>query len=137
VVGALARAIPRALFTLVQLMYVAFYVVALARLEFIHSLLGRVAAAFEWPVVIAVLITGVMGLAARLYMLSAVSFDFLGFGKQFHRIFPLLLVLDVIWATTPFLLAEKMGIGLAFAATVGLLFLPFSQRTLMRMAYDL
>ncbi len=133
----LKRAIPRGLFTLIQLMYVAFYVLALARLEFIHSLLGRVAGAFEWPVVIAALLTGVMGLAARLYMLSAVSFDFQGFGKQYHRIFPMLMMLDVIWAMTPFLIAEKVGIGLAFVFIVCLLFLPFAQRTLVRMAYDL
>ncbi len=131
------RAKPRSLFLLIQFMYTAFYVLALAKLEFIHSLIDRFAPALEWPVAVTVLVTGVMGLAARLYMLSAVSFDFLGFGKQFHRIFPGLMALDYLWALAPFLLVEKIGIGLAFAATVALLFLPFSQRTLVRMAYDL
>ncbi|MGH9603253.1 MAG: winged helix-turn-helix domain-containing protein [Terriglobales bacterium] len=132
----LPRAISRGLFAFIQVSYAAFYILALARLEFIHGLMGRVAGSFEWPVVNAVLITGIMGLAARLYSLAAASLDFPGFGKQFHRIFPALLVLDCIWGLAPFLLAEKMGIGLAFAAAVGLLFLPFAQRTLVCMAYD-
>ncbi|MGH9509644.1 MAG: winged helix-turn-helix domain-containing protein [Terriglobales bacterium] len=132
----LARATSRGLFNLIQVMYAAFYILALARLEFIHGLMGRVAGAFEWPVVKLVLITAIMGLAARLYSFSAVTLDFQGFGRQFHRIFPALLVLDCIWALAPFLLAEKITIGLAFAAAVGLLFLPFAQLTLVRMAYD-
>jgi len=30
---------------------------------------------------------------------------------------------------------EKIGLGAAFAATAALLYLPFSERTLIRMAY--
>jgi len=32
-------------------------------------------------------------------------------------------------------LAEKIGFGAAFAASAGLLYLPFSERTLIRLAY--
>jgi hypothetical protein len=35
----------------------------------------------------------------------------------------------------PFLLMQKIGLGAAFAASAGLLYVPFSERTLIRMAY--
>jgi len=43
--------------------------------------------------------------------------------------------MDELWAIAPFLLAEKIGFGAAFAATAGLLYLPFSERSLIRLAY--
>ncbi len=49
--------------------------------------------------------------------------------------FLLFLVVDELWALSPLLVAYKIGMGLAIAATVALAFLPFSQRTLMRMGY--
>jgi len=36
----------------------------------------------------------------------------------------------------PFLMAQKIGFGAAFAATAALLYVPFSERTLVRMAYS-
>ena len=49
--------------------------------------------------------------------------------------FPAILALDQLWAIAPFLLMEKIGLGAAFAASAALLYLPFSERTLIRMAY--
>lgn len=49
--------------------------------------------------------------------------------------FPFVLALDQLWAVSPFLLTSKIGIGAAFAACAALLYLPFSERTLIRMAY--
>ena len=49
--------------------------------------------------------------------------------------FPVILALDQLWAVAPFLLAEKIGFGAAFAATAALLYVPFSERTLVRLAY--
>jgi hypothetical protein len=40
-----------------------------------------------------------------------------------------------LWAVAPFLLMQKIGLGAAFAASAALLYLPFSERTLIRMAY--
>jgi hypothetical protein len=36
---------------------------------------------------------------------------------------------------SPFLMFHLLGVGLAFAATAALLYVPFAQRTLIRMAY--
>jgi hypothetical protein len=44
-------------------------------------------------------------------------------------------VLDEVWAVSPFLLIHHIGFGLALAATAALLYLPFSQRTLLFMGY--
>jgi hypothetical protein len=41
--------------------------------------------------------------------------------------------LDELWALAPFLLVDQIGVGLALAATAALLYLPFSQRSLMLM----
>jgi hypothetical protein len=54
---------------------------------------------------------------------------------KFDSLFLVILPLDQLWAVAPFLLAGKIGFGLAFAATAALLYVPFSERTLLRMAY--
>jgi len=47
-----------------------------------------------------------------------------------------LLALDQLWAIAPFLLIERIGFGAALAATAALLYVPFAERTLVRMAYS-
>jgi DNA-binding winged helix-turn-helix (wHTH) protein len=130
------RGLVRALFALIQVMYLAFYVNALHHL----SDVDRVATGSlpEWGarlIVIAVLVTGATGIPLRFYLLSAVGFDFRKLGETFRRLFPVVLAMDQLWAIAPFLLLPKIGIGLAFAATAALLYVPFSERTLVRMAY--
>jgi hypothetical protein len=70
-------------------------------------------------------------------MLTALVFDYSGIGEDFHRMFVAILVIDEFRALSPLLVAYKIGLGLAMAAAVALAFLPFSQRTLMRMCYKL
>jgi DNA-binding winged helix-turn-helix (wHTH) protein len=130
------RGLVRTLFALLQVMYLVFYVNAL------HHLSGvdRVASGSlpDWGarlIVIAVLVTGATGIPLRLYLLSAAAFDFRKLGETFRRLFPVVLILDQLWAIAPFLLLPQIGIGLAFAATAALLYVPFSERTLVRMAY--
>ncbi len=130
------RGVVRGLFALIQVMYLAFYVNALHHL----SDVDRVATGSlpEWGarlIVIAVLVTGATGIPLRFYLLSAVGFDFRKLGETFRRLFPVVLAMDQLWAIAPFLLLPKIGIGLAFAATAALLYVPFSERTLVRMAY--
>ena len=80
--------------------------------------------------------TALLGTALRLYLLSAVSFDYKGLGNDFRRLCFLLIPLDSLWALSPLLLmaAGKLG-HVAFACVIALGFLPLSQRTLVRMAY--
>jgi hypothetical protein len=130
------RGLVRALFALLQVMYLAFYVNALHHL----SDVDRVASDSlpDWGtrlIVIAVLLTGTTGIPLRLYLLSAAGFDFRKLGEIFRRLFPFVLILDQLWAVAPFLLLPQIGLGLALAATAALLYVPFSERTLVRMAY--
>jgi len=132
------RGVVRALFALIQLMYLIFYVSGLAHLHDAE----RVASSFlpGWKALAiagAVLVTGAVGIPLRFYLLSAVAFDFRKLGGNFGRIFPFVLVLDQLWAIAPFLLLPQIGVGLTFAATAALLYVPFSERTLIRMAYSL
>ncbi len=62
-------------------------------------------------------------------------FDFPDLGRQFRRLFLAILVLDTLWATSPLLLYEQLGLGLALACVAALAYLPFSQRTLLYSAY--
>jgi DNA-binding winged helix-turn-helix (wHTH) protein len=130
------RGLVRALFALIQVMYLIFYVSGLAHL---HDA-DRVASSFlpGWRALVivgAVLVTGAVGIPLRFYLLSAVGFDFRKLGATFGRLFPFILALDELWAIAPFLLLPQIGVGLAFAATAALLYVPFSERTLIRMAY--
>ena len=130
------RGLVRALFALIQVMYLVFYVNALHHLNDVDGVASG--SLPEWgarAIVIAVLVTGATGIPLRLYLLSAVGFDFRKLGETFRRLFPVVLVLDQLWAIAPFLLLPQIGIGLALAATAALLYVPFSERTLVRMAY--
>lgn len=118
-----------------QLMYLAFYVAALSRLEEIQRFGQVLLPGSNWGLPTVVLVTGSIGIVVRLYLLSSIIFDHPELGKKFRRLFPLVLPLDQLWALSPLLLVTRIGLGLAFGATAALLYCPFSQRTLIRMAY--
>ncbi len=130
------RCITRGLFVLIQIMYLSFYLAALFRL---HAIDG-IADSFlpSWAAIVllaAVLVTAGVGIPLRCYLISGVAFDYQRLGEKFRRMFPFVLALDQLWAVAPFLLTEKIGLGAAFAACAALLYVPFSERTLIRMAY--
>jgi cholera toxin transcriptional activator len=122
----------RVLFLLIQIMYLTFYIAALARTVAVEELLEH---AFGHPASITaiLLVSAAVGIPVRLYLLSAVAFDVRGLSRKFLRLFPGIFVLDQLWALSPFLLAPQIGMGLALAATAALIYLPFSQRTLLLM----
>ena len=130
------RSLTRGLFALIQVMYLIFYVSALFRL---HPILA-IADSFlpGWgatALLAAVMVTAGVGIPLRFYLLSAIGFDYLRLGEKFRQMFPFILALDQLWAVAPFLLIQKIGLGAAFAASAALLYVPFSERTLIRMAY--
>lgn len=130
------RAIPRFLFALIQVMYVAFYLEALFRWRGADSVIETfLPAAAADPVLILMFVTSAIGIAIRCYFISAIAFDYQYLRKNFERIFLGVLVLDEIWAMAPFLAANKIGFGVAVAASAALLYVPFAERTLLRMAY--
>ncbi len=120
------------LFLLIQFMYLSFYISALARFRQLDSIVEQ---AFPHPawIINLTLISALVGLPIRLYLISAVIFGIKNFSQKFRKIFLMIFVLDEIWSLAPLLLAPQIGIGLALAATAALVYVPFSQRSLLLM----
>lgn len=120
------------LFSLIQLIYLTFYVLSLARLPDVRLVLAD-AAEHARLILVAMIVTAAAGIPTRLYLLTAALFNYRGLGANFRKLFPFLLPLDELWALAPFLAAQQLGFGLALAVTAALLYLPFAQRSLLLM----
>jgi cholera toxin transcriptional activator len=130
------RSLTRSLFAITQLMYLIFYVVALFRIHAVFAVADSFLPGWGARVLVAaVMVTAGVGIPLRCYLLSAVAFDYQRLGEKFRQMFPFILALDQLWAVAPFLLTHKIGLGAAFAASAALLYVPFAERTLIRMAY--
>jgi DNA-binding winged helix-turn-helix (wHTH) protein len=122
----------RLLFSLIQTMYLCFYIASLAGIHRIQPLLSQELHHPEWVFVL-LLVTALAGIPIRLYLLSAALLGFGGLKGRFLKLFPGLFPLDELWALAPFLLVNQIGGGLALAATAALLYVPFAQRSLLLM----
>ena len=130
------RSLTRGLFALIQIMYLCFYLAALFRLRPIANIADSFLPGWAaTTMVAAIMVTAGVGIPLRCYLLSSVGFDYQRLGEKFRQIFPFVLALDELWAVAPFLLMQKIGLGAAFAVSAALLYVPFSERTLVRMAY--
>jgi cholera toxin transcriptional activator len=127
-----ASGVVRILFALIQIMYLSFYIVGLARASSVERVLTTLVE-HAFPVFVVLVITASAGIPVRLYLLTATAFNYQGLDTKFRKLFPFVLVLDEIWALTPFLLVQQIGAGLAMGVTAALLYLPFSQRSLLLM----
>src|SRR5215469_7794440 len=132
-IPALHRAIPRSLFGLIQVMYVIFYLEGLIHWQGVDRIAWLDTSV---PIIlIIVLVTACIGIPVRFYLFSAVAFDYSRLGEKFHRIFLGVFILDQLWAISPFLILKQIGFGAALGVTAALLYVPFAERTLVRMAY--
>jgi len=122
----------RILFLLIQIMYLSFYIVTLARLQIAVELLEQGLGRTVW-IPATLIVTAAIGIPLRLYLLSAIAFDVKDLGRKFSKLFPAALVLDELWALSPFLLTPQIGLGLALGITAALIYVPFAQRTLVLM----
>lgn len=124
-------AVVQTLFLLLQLMYLGFYVGALTNLPEIEELLSTLPRA-------TLIVYGLIGTAAilipvRAFVFCAALFRAPGVCGKFLKMWPWLLVADVLWALSPFLLLHHISIGLALACMALLVYSPFAQRALMLM----
>jgi len=122
----------RVLFLLLQVMYLCFYLIALARLHVIEEIISGTSLDPLW-VVAPLITTAVVGIPIRLYLISAVGFNAPGLREKFPRLFPVMFLLDELWALAPFLILQQIGYGLALGLTAILLYVPFAQRSLILM----
>jgi len=129
------RPVARALFLLLQAMYLVFYVVTLMRHDRIAEAVNTLFRGGGIEVTVVALVSAVVGIALRLFFFSGVALDSQRVGEIFLRIFPFLLFLDELWAMAPLLIWRELGVGIALAAVAALVWAPFAQRTLIRMAY--
>jgi len=128
----ITRGAVRALLMLIQLGYLTMYGVALYKFhDVLHSSQELYASSMLG---IALLSVGVLGVPVRLYLFTALSFDYPDLGAKFRLLFPALLLLDTVWAGTPLLFLVQLR-GLVLLCAAALAFLPFSQRTLLYAAY--
>jgi DNA-binding winged helix-turn-helix (wHTH) protein len=119
------------LFVLFQLMYLAFYIGALANLAEIHDLLSPLP--HPHAVFRVLILTASILIPVRAFILCAGLFHAPGFREKFLRLWLLLLVFDVLWSLSPFLLLHHINFGLALACTTLLVYSPFAQRSLVLM----
>jgi DNA-binding winged helix-turn-helix (wHTH) protein len=119
------------LFVLMQLMYLAFYVGALANLAEISDLLSPLSKATQ--AMTALVVTAAILIPVRAFVLCASLFRAPGVREKFLKLWPFLLVLDVLWSLSPFLLLHHINFGLALACTTLLVYSPFAQRSLVLM----
>ncbi|HEX8712789.1 MAG TPA: winged helix-turn-helix domain-containing protein [Terracidiphilus sp.] len=119
------------LFILFQLMYLGFYIGALANLGEIEDLLS----VFNWATVAVrvLVVTAAILIAVRAYVVCLALFHAPGARRKFLKIWPGLLVLDELWAMSPFLLMHHINFGVALACMALLAYAPFVQRSLVLM----
>lgn len=130
-----SHAITRRLFVALQVMYLAFYIAALANtltLQLQVSLADLTRHTYAGFIL--VVVAAAVGVPLRLYLLSACAFRYGRLAENFLKLFPYLLVLDELWALGPFLLLRYIGMGLALGATAALVYAPFAQRSLLIMS---
>ena len=123
--------VAQTLFVLFQLMYLGFYVGALANLAEIEDLFSPLPnAAAVYRVLI---VTAAILIPVRAFVLSAALFHAPGFREKFLKIWLFLLFFDELWSLSPFLLLHHINFGLALACTTLLVYSPFAQRSLVLM----
>jgi DNA-binding winged helix-turn-helix (wHTH) protein len=128
-----SRATARSLFVLAQIMYLIFYISALFDWQQLDRAASQAFPRLGQAPFVVFLVTAMVGVAVRLYLITATAFDYHLLGEKYRVLFPALFVLDMIWALGPFLLADRMGLGLALGASAALIYMPFAQRVLMKM----
>lgn len=125
------RSVVQTLFVLMQLMYIGFYVGALANLAEIADLFSPL----PKPALVldVLMVTGAILIPVRAFLLSAWLFRAPRLRGKFLRMWPFLLVFDELWSLSPFLLLHHINFGLALSCTVLLVYSPFAQRSLVLM----
>ncbi len=142
---AFSRGPARAIFAAIQIGYLAIYAVTLINLDRIEQLAKALhnpggANISPWGMpgeALRVIVPlALIGIALRLYLLSAVVADYPELGRKYRVLFPFSCFLDFLWCVAPLLMYQKVGIGVALAFVAGLAYLPFAQRRLVYDAYS-
>src|SRR5689334_6283593 len=123
----------RVLFALTQMMYLIFYLSALFRWENTYQASFNTWGRAGTVAFVTYLGTALVGIAVRLYLISATAMDYHLLGEKYRILTPALFAMDMLWALAPLLIADRIGLGFALGACAALVYMPFAQRTLMKM----
>lgn len=128
----ISRRLARALLLLIQAGFLATYVIFFyhftdRELEYGYSLPGK-------GMFMAFLLASIVATPVRLYLFTAVAFDYPDLGRKYRFLFPPLLLVDFVWAAVPLLL-WRLGLLFVVFAAATLAYLPFSSRWLVNQAY--
>ena len=126
-----SHVVVKTLFSLLQVMYVGFYVGALANLAEISELMSDLPHSEAW--FRGMILTAAVMIPARAFLLCAALFRAPQLREKYLRVWPGLLLMDCFWALAPFLLLHHISFGLALACTTLLVYAPFAQRSLLLM----
>ncbi|HET6842250.1 MAG TPA: winged helix-turn-helix domain-containing protein [Candidatus Angelobacter sp.] len=127
-----SRTTARILFSLAQIMYFIFYLSALFDWRQLYRASENVWRSGSRIVFVVFLVTSLVGLVVRLYLLTATAFDYHLLGEKYRVLFPALLALDMLWALSPLLIEDRIGLGLALGSAAALIYMPFAQRVLVK-----
>lgn len=127
------RNLVRALLLMAQAMYLAFYVAALANLDEIRGIFADSQTLSPGLLMTLLVLSAVVMIPVRLFFFTAVAFDYSHLQARIRRLFPVLLLFDLLWALSPFLLIHHVNAGAALAMTAALVYIPFAQRSLVLM----
>lgn len=123
--------VAQTLFVLFQVMYLGFYIGALANLAEIQDLLAPLRRAM--PIEMILIVTGAALIPVRAFVLCAALFRAPRVREKMLALWPFLLPLDELWALAPFLLLHRINFGVALSCTALLAWAPFVQRSLILM----
>jgi cholera toxin transcriptional activator len=126
-----SHTVVQTLFLSLQLMYLGFYIGALANLAEINDLMSPLPHAAQWFV--GLIVTAAIMIPVRTFLCFAVLFRAPGLLKKFRKLWLLLLPLDLLWSLAPFLLLHHINAGVALACMTFLVYSPFAQRSLILM----
>src|SRR5579864_357915 len=129
---AMPRVAARMLLMFIQLGYLAMYAFALYKFHDVFRVSQELYLSVTLGSVL--LMVGVLGVPVRLYLFTALAFDYPDLGLKFRWLFPVVLLLDAVWAATPLLFLGQLH-GLVLLCAGALAYLPFCQRTLLYAAY--
>lgn len=119
------------LFVLLQVMYLGFYIGALANLAEISEFFSPLP--FSAQAFTLMIVTAALLIPVRTFLLCAVLFHAPGMREKFRKTWWFLLPLDELWSLAPFLLLHHINYGLALACMTLLVYSPFAQRSLILM----
>jgi len=126
-----SHSVVQVLFILLQLMYLGFYVGALANLAEIEDLFSPLT--FAMQAFLVLVVTATLLIPVRIFLLCATVFRAPGLREKFAKLWWFLLPLDALWSLAPFLLLHHISYGLALACMTPLVYSPFAQRSLVLM----